>query len=592
MKRNKPIGTLQEPVNCTSRRLIISVMLLTLLALWLPEKAFGAGHWTALVNTNQAGDGIGICMLLPDGTVLAEGSGANWWRLTPDDNGSYVNGNWTQRTSSTWGHQDGSTAVLTSGNVFIAGGENGNGTNKVEIYHPASDSWSISVTAAYFGSIYDGNAMLMPNGQVLIEPQATLQGYGGDTFLFNPANNLFSQTTGSPLNGIGESSWVKLPNDDVLLVDSDDSDFGATTAEYYDPSTETWSNAVLGGTVPNIWPDMSGTYNGTNYIVSEMGPAFLLPNGNAIFFGGNGATAVYDNGIWSQSASLPGTLGQKDGPGAMMDNGKILLAVSPQGNNGSRSDANGIGPTSFYEYDYTANNYNGAFSPAPSPGSGISSRAAVLKLLDLPDGTVLLSGAGDQLYDYQPDLSPLPAGQPVINSVQWNPDGSLHLTGTLFNGISQGAAYGDDEQMDSNFPLVRFLGSSGIYYGSTYNWSSTSVQTGNRIVTTEVTVPSNVLDFPGQWVIQVVANGNASVGVVFNSPVWVDFNLNTFQFGYYEFPYYTLPPAVSAINSTYPGGTIAIRGDVQPSTGHESVPYTISTPMTIISVSGPSTIGN
>jgi hypothetical protein len=58
------------------------------------------------------------------------------------------------------------------------------------------------------------------------------------------------------------------------------------------------------------------------------------------------------------------------------------------------------------------------------------------------------------------------------------------------------------------------------------------------------------------------------------------------------FPDYTLPQAVSQINSSYPGGTIAIRGDIQPSTGHESVPYTISTPMTIISVSGPSTIGN
>ena len=561
--------------------MVVAALLLALSVLWLPEKAFGVGHWTALVNTNQAGDGIGICMLLPDGTVLAEGSGANWWGLTPDDNGSYVNGNWTQRTSSTWGHQDGSTAVLTNGNVFVGGGENGNGSDQVEIYNPVTGLWSIAVNPTSFGGISDGNAMLLPDDEVMIYP------LDNTTYLFNPANKTISPTPGQPLAGIGEVCWVKLPDDNILLIDSDNSNTGATTAEMYDPYTGMWTNAVLGGTVPNIWPNMTGTGD-----VSEMGPAFLLPNGNAIFFGGNGATAVYDNGIWSQSASLPGTLGQKDGPGAMMDNGKILLAVSPQGNNGSRSDANGIGPTSFYEYDYTANNYNGAFSPAPSPGSGISSRAAVLKLLDLPDGTVLLSGAGDQLYDYQPDLSPLPAGQPVINSVQWNPDGSLHLTGTLFNGISQGAAYGDDEQMDSNFPLVRFLGSSGIYYGSTYNWSSTSVQTGNRIVTTEVTVPSNVLDFPGQWVIQVVANGNASVGVVFNSPVWVDFNLNTFQFGYYEFPYYTLPPAVSAINSTYPGGTIAIRGDVQPSTGHESVPYTISTHMTIISVSGPSTIGN
>jgi hypothetical protein len=277
----------------------------------------------------------------------------------------------------------------------------------------------------------------------------------------------------------------------------------------------------------------------------------------------------------------------------MMVNGKVLLAVSPQGNNASRNQANGIGPTSFYEYDYTLDNGNGDFMPAPSPNGGISGRAGVCTLLDLPDGTVLLSDGGAQLYDYVPDPSPLPAGQPVINNVQWNSDGSLHLTGTLFNGITQGAAFGDDQQMDSNFPLVRFSGGGGTYYGTTYNWSSTSVQTGNRIVTTEVTVPSFILDFPGQWNIQVVANGNASAAWNFYSPVWVDFNYDSpFQFGQYVFPDYTLPQAVSQINSSYPGGTIAIRGDIQPSTGHESVPYTISTPMTIISVSGPSTIGN
>ena len=164
------------------------------------------------------------------------------------------------------------------------------------------------------------------------------------------------------------------------------------------------------------------------------------------------------------------------------------------------------------------------------------------------------------------------------------------MTGTLFNGISQGAAYGDDEQMDTDFPLVRFSGGGNVYYGTTYNWSSTSVQTGSRIVTTEVTVPPAVLEFPEQWSLQVVANGIASPGVSFYSPVWVDFNYSGIQFGWEPFPYETLPQGVTAIAGSYPGGTIAIEGN--PSTGHETVPYTISTPMTIISVSGPATINH
>jgi hypothetical protein len=583
MKSAIPNGRGWRATSAGLRLLSPLPLLVIILASYFPEPVFGVGYWTALAN--NPGDNIGICLLMSDGTVLAEGSGANWFKLTPDSTGHYVNGNWTSRHGSSWGHQDGSTAVLTSGKVFISGGENGNGTNKVEIYNPVSDSWSVAIDGTYFGNIYDGNGMLMPDGKVLIEPQNTFPAYGGLTFLFDPGNNTFSQTTGSPLNGIGEATWVKLPNDDVLVIDSDNSSAGATTAETYNPYTETWQNAVTGGTVPNIWPDLSGSG-----IVSEMGPAFMLPNGKAIFFGGNGVTAVYNNGVWSQSATVPGGLGMKDAPGAMMVNGKILLAVSPTGVNSSRNDGNGIGPTSFYEYDYTANGGSGGYTLAPSPGGGISGRAGGVKLLDLPDGTVLLSGEGSQLYVYQPDGSALAAGQPNITKVQWNPDGSLHLTGTLFNGISQGASYGDNEQMDSNFPLVRFSGGGNVYYGHTYNWSSTSVQTGGRIVTTEATVPSSVLQFPGTWSLQVVANGIASPAVSFNSPVWVDFNYGGIQLGWEPYPFQNLPLAVSQIGSSFPGGTIAIEGN--PSTGHESVPYTISTPMTIISVGGPATVKN
>ena len=579
MKHNLPIGTAQPSVNWASRSLTVAMMFLAFMGLWQPKEVFGVGSWSAVGS--QPGDNIGICLLLPDGTVMAEGSSNAWWALTPDSTGNYSNGTWTRRVNSTWGHQDGSTAVLTNGNVFVAGGENGNGINQVEIYNPVTGLWSVAINPAPVGSggISDGNAMLLPNDEVMIYPE------DNETWLFNPANNTLSLTTGQPRQGIGEVCWVKLPNDNILTIDSDNSSSGATTAEYYDPSTGTWQNAVTGGTVPNIWPNMNGTGD-----VSEMGPAFLLPNGNAIFFGGNGVTAVYDNGIWSQCASLPGTLGQKDAPGAMMVNGKILLAVSPQGVNSSQSDANGIGPTSFYEYDYLTNSGNGGFSPAPSPGSGISGRAQGTKLLDLPSGNVLLSPGGGQLYVYKPDGSPLAAGQPNITKVQWNSNGSLHLTGTLFNGISQGAAYGDDEQMDTDFPLVRFSGGGNVYYGTTYNWSSTSVQTGSRIVTTEVTVPPAVLEFPEQWSLQVVANGIASPGVSFYSPVWVDFNYSGIQFGWEPFPYETLPQGVTAIAGSYPGGTIAIEGN--PSTGHETVPYTISTPMTIISVSGPATINH
>lgn len=586
MKLIPSLGTLQAMVHGVARLLTRSLLLLVLAMLGLPEKSFGTGHWYAVSGT-QPTDGIGLLMLLPDGTVLAEGANSDWFSLAPGSTGHYTNGTWSARNSSTWGHQDCSSAVLTNGTVFVGGGENGSGTNKVEIYHPASGLWSTAVTASYFGNIYDGNAMLLANGQVLIEPQGQppLVFAGASyTYTFDPISNLFSQTTGAPLHGIGESAWVKLPNDNILLIDSDNRSSGATTAEYYNPHTGYWSNAVAGGTVPNIWPDVTGAN-----AVSESGPAFMLPNGNAIFFGGNLATAIYNNGIWSAGASLNNGEGMKDAPGAMMFNGKILLAVSPQGVNSDVNDINGIGPTSFYEYDYMANGGAGGFTLAPNPpGNPLSGRAQYVILLDLPDGTVLMSYGSSQLYVYQPDGSPLAAGQPTINNVQWDADGSLLLTGTLFNGISAGASFGDERQMDSNFPLVRFTSGSTVYYGYTYNWSSTSVQAYGRTVTTKVSLPPAVLNAPGSaWTLQVVANGIPSAGWSFDTGDWVNFSYYSFfnfYFGTYPLPYNTLASAVANVPS---GATIAIES----SSTVSGETMTITKPMNIISVGGPSTIG-
>ena len=278
-------------------------------------------------------------------------------------------------------------------------------------------------------------------------------------------------------------------------------------------------------------------------------------------------------------------------------NGNIFFACSALGGGSALGyDGDNTFPTnvSFYEFNPTSNTYSRQNSPT---GGLVQNNIPTYQaaMLVLPTGNVLYSCSDSRVYVYNPGATPMASGQPAINKVSWNTDGSLHIIGTLFNGTSAGAAYGDDEQMDSNYPLVRFTSGGTVYYGRTYNWSITSVQTGGRIVTTEVSIPPAVSYSPGAWSLQVVANGNPSAAVTFYSPVWVDFNYFSFislYFGTYPLPWNTLPSGVSEIAGSFPGGTIAIRGDIQPSTGHETVPYTISTPMTIISVSGPSTIGN
>ena len=116
------------------------------------------------------------------------------------------------------------------------------------------------------------------------------------------------------------------------------------------------------------------------------------------------------------------------------------------------------------------------------------------RMLDLPDGSVLFSDGGSQLYAYQPDGMALKAGQPTIISINTNFYRSYHLTGRLLNGISEGAGYGDDAQMNSNYPLVRMTNNAtgNVYYARTYDWSSTGVTTGTNIVSTEFMLPANL----------------------------------------------------------------------------------------------------
>jgi hypothetical protein len=208
-------------------------------------------------------------------------------------------------------------------------------------------------------------------------------------------------------------------------------------------------------------------------------------------------------------------------------------------------------------------------------------------MLDLPDGTVLLCGAGSQLYVYTPDGSPLAAGQPTVLGVTLNNDGTLNLNGTLFNGITQGGSFGDDGQMDSNYPLVRFTDTNGIvrYGRSTWNLS-TDVATGGDFLQANCTIPANA---SLQDTIQVVANGNASPGVHY--PMWdarpqdtkyVNFNFPLNGNGTIGFPFNSLPFALA---NAFQGTTIAIEASTNTST------IRIAQPIRISSIGGTSRIG-
>jgi len=484
------------------------------------ESAISGGTWTALTNT-APGD-IQTMLLLPNGTVMAEDADnwTNWYQLTPDNQGSYLNGTWSTLAPMHYSRLYYSSDVLPDGRVFIAGGEYGNGTTNAEIYDPVANVWTIipvpsglvnTNNTSVLGTENDAGFMdsfsvLLSNGKVLITP--VVPANFGETVIYDPVAN--SWATATLVNGYSEdeATGVILPDNSILIVDN-----GTNTSERYFPSVNQW---IGDANVPVSLFDPYG---------DEEGAAFLLPNGKAFFAGSTPVTALYTPsgtsgpGTWVAGPSIPGNLGQPDAPAAMMVNGKILYALSPTPTSTSNIFTM---PTTFYEYDYSVGAL-GTFTQVSAPGGGnsINNVTFIDRMLDLPDGTVLFTESGTQLYVYTPDLGPLAAGRPGINSVTQNPDGSYLLTGTLLNGISEGAGYGDDVQANSNYPLVRMTNNAtgNVYYARTYNWSSTGVMTGSNIVTTKFAVPASAPI--GMYSLVVVANGNASAPVSFNftSPI-------------------------------------------------------------------------
>jgi hypothetical protein len=575
-------------------------LLLAILGLVAPGQVLAVGSWTPLANLFTNSSGAGHMMLLSDGTVMVQNNGGNYWaRLSPDNHGHYVNGTWSALASMHDSRSFYSSQVLTDGRVFVAGAEYGNGGAqfdvvgaRAEIYDPVANTWTqINPPSALLNyttppgvsvdtnkqAFFDSASMLLPDGTVLVGPVDPAI-YNG-TLIYNPFSNTWTNgplTVNNP-QGIGcqaEATWVKLANDSILTIDPGGNNVSGTNTERYIPSLGKW---VVDTSLPIPIYDQNPTAFG------EMGAAFLLPNGNALYFGASGHTAYYapgggsNKGSWTPGPDIPAGLAASDAPAAMMVNGRILAEFVVDSNHRTNY---------FYEFDPVAKSY----TQVPSPTGGLTDSFNICdrtSMLDLPDGTVLYNDSSQRLYVYTPDptVPIIASGKPVINSITWNGNGSIHLAGTGFNGISAGAAYGDEAQQDSNYPLAIFTdGGGNVTYGRTVFWSSTGVQTGSNPVTTELVVPGAFYYNGGNYSLQVEANGIASDPVSITGPIWVDFTYGgSTQSGTYALPYNTLAQGVGAVPFY---GAIYLK----PGLSHETF-KNINSPMTIEAMGGPATIG-
>jgi hypothetical protein len=466
----------------------------------LEARTVPTGTWTALTRQIPDAGGTGTMLLLSDGTVMAQGGGISntWQRLTPDATGSYVNGTWTGLASMQYTRLYDGSAVLPDGRVLMVGGEYssaGGDTNTGEIYDPLANTWT--PIAHYPQSIFgDDPVEVLPDGRVL-------GGYlaGPQTYIYDPATDTWT-ATGTKLRSdkTDEESWVKLPDNSIISYDIWSSiSSGVGHAQRYYPSTGQWVDA---GTVPVLLSTPSAGY--------ELGPAFRLPDGRVWFTGANGNTAFYDpsTNSWTTGPGLPVIAGKQlsayDEPGAILPNGKVLIAVGTLPVYGT--------PTYILEFDPATNQYTDVTPPASViPTSGT---AYPFRMLMLPTGQVLVTSGSSKLAVYTPDGAPADGSVPTISSITSNGDGSFTLAGTGLNGINEGTEYGDDVQTASNYPIVQLSDAQGhVYYARSFNWSSTGVATGDTPVSTEFTPPTNLPG--GVYNVVVIANGIASDPVTY-----------------------------------------------------------------------------
>lgn len=236
--------------------------------------------------------------------------------------------------------------------------------------------------------------------------------------------------------------------------------------------------------------------NGGMGIVPEIGAAVVRPDGTVFATGGTSNTAIYStiSGGWSVGPTFSSGLTVADGSAALLPNGNVLVDASHFFN----------APSQFFEFSGTS------LLSVANPPNAPNIPAFVGRMLVLPTGQILFTDQTAQVQIYTSSGTFQGAWQPTISSVAGtlNP-GSVNnsISGTQFNGLSQGVAYGDDAQAATNYPLVRITNNATghVSYSRTHNHSTMAVATGSAVVSTQFDVPATIET--GASTLRVVANG-------------------------------------------------------------------------------------
>jgi hypothetical protein len=461
-------------------------------------------------------------MLLTDGTVLVheeqDGGEQNWYKLTPDAFGSYVNGTWSQVASIPgalnyaplyFGSQ-----VIADGRVTVIGGEynfdNPVWTTQGAIYDPVANTWTNVPAPSGWVRTGDAQSINLANGTYM---QASCCDSPPKWAYLNPTTLTWTNFQGGgKFDVFDEEGWNMLPNGQILTVDAYVFQYNATgmNSELYNPTTKTWSSA--GSTVVQLWDSACGNPN--NNPSFEVGPAVLRPDGTVFATGSTngcqtGHTAIYNSstGTWAAGPNFPVPLVSiADGPASIETNGKVLMM-------GSVDEGP---PATFYEWDGTS------LTQIPGPANAVNAGSFYGHLLPLPNGQILYTdwlyagfGTTADVSVFTPTGTYNPAWAPQVLAASTHLKRGTNnnaLYGYRLAGMSQGGAYGDDYQPNTNYALVRLTNNATghVFYCRTHNPSSYQVQSA-ALQSTKFDIPAGAET--GASTLEAVTNGIPSTKV-------------------------------------------------------------------------------